>query len=393
MSTPDNASASGWIRFLTGPLAGQTFHIARRVTTLGRHSTNNIAIKSDMSISRQQARLVWQGGAWYIEKFPDANTLTVNQQNVEQAMLHHGDIVGLGPDSAFIFEIGPAKSAADEETLSDVPGPSLSTATIPAPEAAAQLPPTVAVSAAPLPITSEAAAPAPQQDSSEQNEPWLLPTLIESLPSLGIPSLKVSFGSSGERKVHHFNKEIINIGRDPKNEIVIDQSAVSRFHFQIIRQGRQFVFIHPHPDQPRTTNGLLYQGRKIPGDESFRKTLATGDVFRIGDQQGELITLTYDDGSGAAPDTLPKMQPIRLDTPEITIGRQPDNSVVLAHPQVSAHHARLTREGGAYRLLDLHSTNHVYVNAHLVSSHLLQLGDEIRIGPYRLVYESTHLSQ
>ena len=67
--------------------------------------------------------------------------------------------------------------------------------------------------------------------------------------------------------------------------------------------------------------------------------------------------------------------------------------VVLPHPQVSAHHARLVREGGTYRIYDLHSTNHVYVNAQLVTNHLLKLGDEIRIGPYRLIYESTHLTQ
>jgi pSer/pThr/pTyr-binding forkhead associated (FHA) protein len=32
---------------------------------------------------------------------------------------------------------------------------------------------------------------------------------------------------------------------------------------------------------------------------------------------------------------------------------------VLSHPQVSAHHARLLREQGTYRIIDQHSTNHV----------------------------------
>lgn len=65
----------------------------------------------------------------------------------------------------------------------------------------------------------------------------------------------------------------------------------------------------------------------------------------------------------------------------------------MSHPQVSAHHARLVREGGTYRILDLHSTNHVYANGQLVTSQVLKMGDEIRIGPYRLIYESTHLTQ
>jgi ABC-type multidrug transport system ATPase subunit len=210
---------------------------------------------------------------------------------------------------------------------------------------------------------------------------------------LGIPTLEVSSNTGERRKTHPLDKQIINVGRDVTNDIVIDDQSVSGLHLQIIREGQQCILIHPHPARQQTTNGLLYQGRKIRGDESFRKVLAQGDVFRIGDEQGTLVTLSFHDGSGTQQEALPAMRPIRLGAAELTIGRRPDNTVVLAHPQVSAHHAKLVREGGAYRLLDLHSTNHVYVNAQLVTNHLLKMGDEIRIGPYRLIYESTHLTQ
>ncbi len=125
----------------------------------------------------------------------------------------------------------------------------------------------------------------------------------------------------------------------------------------------------------------------------FRKTLEHGDIFRIGEEGGSFVTLTYNDGRKEAQEELPPMHPIRLDSPEITIGRHADNTVVLPHPQVSGHHARLTREGGSYRIADLNSTNHVYVNAQVVSSHLLKMGDEIHIGPYRLIYEGTQLTE
>ncbi len=105
------------------------------------------------------------------------------------------------------------------------------------------------------------------------------------------------------------------------------------------------------------------------------------------------MTLTFNDGSGVQEDEIPPVHPIKLEGNELTIGRLPDNTVVLAHPQVSAHHAKLVREGGSYRILDQHSTNHVYVNAQLVSNAVLKLGDEIRIGPYRFTYESTQLTQ
>jgi ABC-type multidrug transport system ATPase subunit len=41
----------------------------------------------------------------------------------------------------------------------------------------------------------------------------------------------------------------------------------------------------------------------------------------------------------------------------------------------------------------MNSTNHVYVNSELTTSHLLKLGDEIRIGPYKLVFEANQLTQ
>ncbi|HEY7358114.1 MAG TPA: FHA domain-containing protein, partial [Ktedonobacterales bacterium] len=67
MSTPENSPALSSIIFLTGPLAGKTFHITNPITTIGRHSQNDIAIPSDLAISRQQALLTWKKGAWHIE--------------------------------------------------------------------------------------------------------------------------------------------------------------------------------------------------------------------------------------------------------------------------------------------------------------------------------------
>ena len=218
-------------------------------------------------------------------------------------------------------------------------------------------------------------------------------TQIARLPAIGIPSLEISSNTSNDKHAHALDKSVINIGRNVTNDIVITDQFVSGLHLQIIRQGNSFVLIHPHPERKHTLNGLLYQGRKIRGDEHFRKVLARGDIFRIGSEGGSLVTLAYDDGSGEQYDELPPMRPIRLQDNEVTIGRLSENTVMLPHPQVSAHHARLVREGGTYRIFDLHSTNHVYLNAQLTTDALLKMGDEIRIGPYRLIFESTQLKQ
>jgi ABC transport system ATP-binding/permease protein len=219
-------------------------------------------------------------------------------------------------------------------------------------------------------------------------------TQIASPASIGLPSLEVSSNIHGSRQSFPLVKDVINIGRDTKNDIVIREgSIISGQHLQIVRQGNQYTIIHPHPDRQGTVNGLLYQGRKIRGDEPFRKILNRGDIFRIGDENGTLITLVFNDGTGTQQEILAPVRPIRLGDPELSIGRRPDNTVVLAHPQVSGHHARMVREGGTYRILDLNSTNQVYVNSELTTNHLLKLGDEIRIGPYKLVYEANQLTQ
>jgi ABC-type multidrug transport system ATPase subunit len=95
-----------------------------------------------------------------------------------------------------------------------------------------------------------------------------------------------------------------------------------------------------------------------------------------------------------APDVVPEVRPIKLDAPVITIGRFPTNMVVLDNPQVSGCHARLEQmPGGGYRIFDLHSTNHVYVNSQRVREKVLQPGDEISIGAYQFTYTGDQLVQ
>lgn len=82
---------------------------------------------------------------------------------------------------------------------------------------------------------------------------------------------------------------------------------------------------------------------------------------------------------------------IPLGTTRFTIGRAPDNQLVLSNdPKVSSHHAELRLEGQNYTLVDLGSTNHTFVNEHelyLNSPRLLQHGDIIRIGDTQFSYE------
>lgn len=65
----------------------------------------------------------------------------------------------------------------------------------------------------------------------------------------------------------------------------------------------------------------------------------------------------------------------------ITIGRSPDNDILIDHPLVSRHHARLDLRARTYILTDLDSTNGTWVNQRRVDAPTpLRVGDWIAFG-------------
>ncbi len=422
MNAVDNLPNFGVIKFLAGSQVDSVIQIDKPITTIGRNPSNDIVL-TDQAVSQHHARILWNNGSWSIETISLQDTINVSKRDVQQASMHDYDIVSIGTNTTFIFFI----SFESQKLLNSIPGDTQ------------PLEPLEPLPSGQLPATSELMSqsesdglqhPAPdQQPFSQQIElpqqqnprqqaiqthalPALQPlplqhssedtpqlrekvegTLLTPISEMGMPFLEISSNTQQERKIYPLIRHVTNIGRDSSNDIVLNESHVSSFHAQIVYEESQFVFVHPHPSRQRTQNGLLYRGRQIRGDESFRKPLTRGDIFRIGDENGTFVSLIYNDGSGTAQDIHPEIHPIPLEAPEISLGRHSDNMVVLNHPQVSGHHARLVREGEAYRIVDLNSTNHVYVNALLTTSQLLKRDDEIRIGPYKLMYTGTELTQ
>lgn len=65
---------------------------------------------------------------------------------------------------------------------------------------------------------------------------------------------------------------------------------------------------------------------------------------------------------------------------ELTIGRGPENAVVLDLDNVSRRHARVAQSGDVFEVEDLGSTNGTYVNDREVQREVLRNGDLIKIG-------------
>lgn len=84
-------------------------------------------------------------------------------------------------------------------------------------------------------------------------------------------------------------------------------------------------------------------------------------------------------------------QTFELDEPEISLGRDPKNSVFLNDMTVSRHHAKMDLSNAALGLAtieDLGSLNGTWVDGAIVSKASLKDGSTIQIGTFRMVFHT-----
>ena len=75
-----------------------------------------------------------------------------------------------------------------------------------------------------------------------------------------------------------------------------------------------------------------------------------------------------------------------LRTQVTTVGRHPESDIVLDDITVSRRHSEVRLVNGRYVVSDAGSLNGTYVNQHRVDSAVLEQGDELQVGKFRLVF-------
>ena len=83
-------------------------------------------------------------------------------------------------------------------------------------------------------------------------------------------------------------------------------------------------------------------------------------------------------------------EPLVVNAPLLTIGRDAACQLPLRENGVADHHARIERRADGYYLRDLNSPNGVCVNGRLVSERRLASGDELEIGSVWMRFEILH---
>ena len=77
---------------------------------------------------------------------------------------------------------------------------------------------------------------------------------------------------------------------------------------------------------------------------------------------------------------------LQIKKEKITIGRSPDNNLILSEKSISRHHAEIKKMKDGYLLTDLGSYNGTEVNEKSIQSVLLKHNDKIKIGLTSLIF-------
>lgn len=198
----------------------------------------------------------------------------------------------------------------------------------------------------------------------------------------------------------------IVVGRDAGATLRVPHELVSRRHLGIAFDSERWL-----AQDLGTSNGTFLNGVQLPAHERVQLepglTLVLGDpvagvrVRVVGTGRVRAAAGAVDGATdlslAADVQVVPVADPsgrggaaVAFTRPggPITIGRAPDNAIVIHDPMVSAHHARVVqRPDGSYLIEDLHSTNGSFVDGVRVDRRELGSGSVLSFG--RVVFRTT----
>ncbi len=199
------------------------------------------------------------------------------------------------------------------------------------------------------------------------------------------------------------NPEGTTIGRGTENDVVLDDASVSRAHAHITMADGGFWV-----EDAGSMAGTLVDGAAA----TARQPLAAGTIIQLGSTEAvfmqtsartQLGGTSSGPGATAQPgETMIIQQPemvmawlavrsgpqkgtsYQLAAADATIGRDSDNTVVIADTGASRHHAVLRYQNGSFIAIDVGSRGGTRVNGKSVGGRGLSPGQQIQLGQSEL---------
>lgn len=267
------------------------------------------------------------------------------------------------------------------------------------------------------------AAPVPAGTMEAPPEPVAAPPREAPAPAAPKGPIPEVLLYLGEKLLGTFplTKEELTIGRNPGNDILIDNVGVSRRHAAIRVSGNRVMI-----EDLGSANGTIVNGQKITTHE-----LRDGDeilvvkhrlVYRLPKEappppkaeapaEAGVKTMFVDAAAvaaamaakptapkpGARPEAptpvlrprliLPDLKKFALEVDEVLMGSGSECQIPLSGMFVGKVHARIVREReGQFKLIHVAGMAGTKVNGEKISEHVLKHGDEIEIGKQKLLF-------
>ncbi|MBQ8361221.1 MAG: FHA domain-containing protein [Bacteroidaceae bacterium] len=180
----------------------------------------------------------------------------------------------------------------------------------------------------------------------------------------------------------------LKVGKDVSNDIVINNSTISRQHAVVTIADNNIVTIR----DLNSTNGIYINGKRIATDT----VLKPGDKIQLGNYVATYAELTKPNNGGIKNETLVNKGSDYVQMPQgirdsRKIGRDSSMQMCYNQSDISKHHATLCLlQTGSVVIVDMNSTNGTFVNGkRIAGQQSLRKGDIVTLaGKYKIDWEN-----